>query len=183
MVSVNYSIGGNFAMKLVRVGPAAISGVLTFLFFSWCLLSSASAACDGPSCIHGVDHYCLTLPSGDGVWIQANPYTRCEVKPETPRPRQRTSPVPYTTPAPKKQPVVPPSPYISTEERKAKDDFCISEKNRFNANADVWRSRCSTYIAGTPIARRCQHDKAILITERNQIHARCPQLPLVGKGD
>ncbi len=63
-------------------------------------------------------------------------------------------------------------------------DYCATVKITMNSKISDWNKRCPVGVE-LPIARAdsCEASKRVIIAERNKVHERCPQLPLVGAGD
>lgn len=138
--------------------------------FTVCFLSQASAACDGDACKNGILRECVRLPSGDGVWVNKNPYTTCVVRGV--KPTQKPSATRPATPVVKRQPLTVPSPALT-----AKEEKCRVAMAAFNDRNNSWKARCP---AGQQIradlADRCNSDIARLKSERAALLRRCPHL-------
>jgi hypothetical protein len=142
------------------------------------LASVAFAACDGDACFNGVLRDCVRLPSGDGVWVNHNPYTRCRVHvnklPKLVRPL-----APYTAAPPKHKTVEPPSPRITRAERAAHEKQCVSRKNQLAQQLRFWFQQCRGHLVPTSewatAMAACENSKNAWEAQWDQVRRECPQ--------
>lgn len=144
------------------------------LFSALILFSSsllATAACEGNACYEGVLRDCVRLQSGDRVWVNHNPYTRCsQQKPlpsNTPRPQFKFNP------PPKKKLIEPPSPYITPAERSAHEAQCAALRQKSIAEQEaIFSANCASVSGDPDLSRKA----AVVARERRFIIAKCAQL-------
>lgn len=142
------------------------------LCFSFGYVPPAMAACDGNACYKGVLRDCVRLPSGDGVWVNHTPYTRCEAA--LSQSHKNASPsIKYNYP-PKRKPVEVPSPQLSPAERSAASASCVELQRKFWIKMHAAYCGC---LAASPAEteRRCELQVRVA-DEKKAIVARCPSL-------
>jgi hypothetical protein len=140
---------------------------LLFLLSTICV---ASAACDGGACYRGVLRDCVRLPSGDTVWVNHNPYTRCQE--QVPHLGNGARPPIKFNPAPKHTAVVPPSPYISPNERSAHPAQCEAlRRASIERERVIFQAHCSSRTGDPNLDAKTD----ALVRERQAIIRKCPQ--------
>lgn len=142
-----------------KLGVVAVRWFILSALVLFSTSSVAVAACDGDACYHGFLRDCVRYRSGDSVWVNHKPFTRCQEKAPGQATQPARPPIQYNYPPKRKYPE-PPSPHVGSSERARR---CLDLQKEYLRKLEAW------FCSGSS---RIPHFKP----EKEDILAQCPQL-------